>query len=357
MKRKIIVTFLCLLTFCTLMACGEKEKKQEPTTISSGKSNNETTDATSNKHKVIIEENDILGIVHKSEYNDKAQILIERNFFEDGRVFSIEDYKYDKNDNLIQKTVTYSDESTYNELYVYDSENNLIREEHYGENLSLTSKMEYSYKYVGSNKEVTRIEYDKNGVKKRCNITEYTSEGKMLKATSETYDATSKLKNSMIIKYNADEEITEILRVDSEGKTISRVVSEYNSFGKESKNIIYDESGNVSSESVSEYDSNGNLICIKYDGKINSEYQYDNTNFCVKEIQYSNGKVYKTVEYEKDSNNRVKKEIRKSEDGSVSGWHEYEYDADGDCISEKYYGDNGELSYEIYKKYKTIIVE
>jgi hypothetical protein len=185
-------------------------------------------------------------------------------------------------------------------------------------------------------------------------ITTYNSIGKFLEWIS--YDDKSSIKeirtwqfdkNKRIIEWsylNPDRTVNyiETARYDESGNRLEyiarayREVFEYNRRNQPVVRRFYDKGHTLKYEQIFEYDEFGNRILdktIEKDREIINKYTYDNNNLCIEEIK---GVLnYKTI-YKYDTDKKLINEITYDQSDNIISNCFYEYDENGELISERY---------------------
>lgn len=250
-------------------------------------------------------------------------------------------------------------EGTWSETKEYDADGNVTREGNSSEDEFGYSGSELQYNAAGN---LVRLDYYGNPGGEEgaepvmtgwCDY-EYDSAGNLIQELSysfykETYgdDLTPVYTYyeggfpSGVLEYDSDGNILKNISYDGAGQAIERIEN------------TYDEKGNLITEEVYRYeiyDEAGDGPVYNEEGILDfrDEMEYDAAGNGVKTTRYDkDGEIISVTEREYDGSNHLLAEVSTYTDDGFEERTEYNYNSDGNCISEKYsYGGTTEHEYD-----------
>ena len=267
-----------------------------------------------------------------------------------------------------------------------DAGENIVREERYASDGSVSGWIESEYNSDGKKIKETTLDsdgsveavtdYDTAGNKIKTTyesngyityITEYDSAGIKVKTTKYNPDGSS-IYEWYEYEYDAAGNMTKETTYNyPDGSAKGWTEHEYDDAGNEIKETKYNPDGSIGS--LLEYNSAGNLIKeigYELDGSTTFwiEYEFDSAGNNVKRTDYNpSGTPALIQEYGESGNLLIQhgydalgNEIETryyNPDGSVNYWYGYEYDTAGNMLKEIYYEADGSVSYGYAYEYDT----
>lgn len=342
MKKKVLSFMVCFCLMAGVMSgCGDSEGSgntdtNNVETAEDGTSGNESEGA---EQTGVSDENgngnDLSGI----EPEEVTFLAKETQHSSDGSIYSISDYEYDENGNLVKTNnsiaavidfdgnpirdnnsdIEYEHSLT---VYEYDANNNKTKEAVCDEDGNISHWWEY--------------EYDANN-----NMTKYIwygSDGSIFGETEYEYEYDANNNVTKRIQYNSDGSIYEWIEYEYDAK--SNLIKEIPS-NPDLSNPDSDDQTRYEYEYEYEYDVNNNKIksteyyFIYLDDELIyeeirgwTEWEYDANSNMTKETSYfgpDNDYITQWTEWEYDANNNMTKRISYDHFDSILVWIEYEY--------------------------------
>ena len=253
----------------------------------------------------------------KIYFNQYGNIVEEIKYFHlDGTIMGKNVYVYDSNQNLIEESnFEYDNDLILKRKYVniYDSKSNLIEKKEFNHEELIVSNTRHKYNDV--NKVIEDYEYTSENTFKLSRSYKYDNNNFLIQETIhlENFDRYFLYKNDSTgncvesraelsngnteyiekIKYDNNNNMTEYLRVKSDGSFDSREIHKYdlsnnlvehvwyiNEFKYEEKVVIeYDKFSNIIS--YTKYDVNGNIK-----NKVTCRYKYDSNNNWIECVKF-----------------------------------------------------------------------
>ena len=272
-------------------------------------------------------------LTYEYSYDKYGNLLTENCYNADGSLsYSIEkEYEYDKNGNVILDK-TYEDGAlVYFNKFEYDSEGRKILAEDYFTNGNISS----------------RSKYDEHG--SQILYENFYKDGRL--SSRYTYNYT----------YDKDGNITFKESFDANGALVGTVKNEYNRNGKlkSSQSCLAD--GSVYSSSESKFDENGNEVLCEYFGQNGQlmhyvEYKYYDDGSCKEAKRFDSAhNVAYEMAYDEHGNTTLEKSY--DENGDISAHMSYTYDAYGNLIESKSYDKDAKVIKKIKIKYNKYSLE
>ncbi len=158
-----------------------------------------------------------------------------------------------------------------------------------------------------------------------------------------SYDENGEFLSKTEIKYNDNGDIILNISYDENDYIWSKYEYEYTYDDNDNvlKEICYDKNGNITRKEVYEYNNNNNMthnIHYAYEygdisHKYECEYEYDNNGNRISEFEYdSDGNKFLESKYEYDNNNNVISEFEYDHYGNIISKYKYEYDHNNNRI-------------------------
>lgn len=139
--------------------------------------------------------------VDSSDWSGLSSISSDK--FKEVSIYTYE-YKYDKNNNILQKEQYINNKFSRKSIFTYDDKKNQLSEKVFDSNDNIF--LEHQYKYDNSNNIIqwTRIQYNKEDEISSKNIVkyQYNKDGNVIFEEQLFYDTKDKLYNSIFGKYN-----------------------------------------------------------------------------------------------------------------------------------------------------------
>ncbi|MCF7792518.1 MAG: hypothetical protein K9N09_01165 [Candidatus Cloacimonetes bacterium] len=246
-------------------------------------------------------------------FDVKGNLIEEKNFMEDGTIFSSSVYEYDESGNNSKIIDSDGAGIKYCYKYDYDEDGNMLEEKQFGANDDLLGKyiFEYdekgykiksqeidtdgnvttTYKYVNNNdgKPVEQKIFDGDEQRNHTKI-EYDENGNLTK--SWLYDEDDNLKETNILTYNENDKPVTMISENKIDEVIKKYDYVYNDIDKVSQVELYENAVLVRSEDY-EYNEHGDDKWMKFDleGTITTyryEYKYDDQGNWAEKIEYKN---------------------------------------------------------------------
>ncbi|MGI8892171.1 MAG: hypothetical protein ACR2GN_01790 [Bacteroidia bacterium] len=279
------------------------------------------------------EENADEFLFSEIKYNEKGNIIEERNYTSENRLEEKRTYKYDENGKLIEETVLHAAED-------FEEKRKIIRDEK-------GHSIEEIREYPDGTTEKTIIKRDDNE-----NITEIIvldEDGEQESRQLFKYDDKNNLKSH--VKLDMDGEVIEATECecDEHGNIIAKKEilpeegieisseTEYDEQGRELRSTTYNEKGQKISEVEIVYDEKGNhieTISKDYINRADSRritFSYDDKNCIEERVMTLNDELLRQVNYCYDDNGNLIEEESLQPDYSKGGKqaykkkYEYEY--------------------------------
>ena len=204
-------------------------------------------------------------------------------------------YKYDVYNNEIE--VTNYDLSgsivdtlgyNYKTIYEYGTNGNIIKKSDYDSNIILIT--EYVYKYDFDNNLIEDIYINSNGRQLKKYIHKYNSDGYKIETNLRMGDSNLLLSRE-IYKYDAKNNMVEMVVYDMNGNLRNKNRYEYNSNGYLVKESLYGSIGYLNSLIIYKHDSSGNLVIKSVFGSDNkmikqSNFKYAYHDKVIEKIDY-----------------------------------------------------------------------
>lgn len=161
----------------------------------------------------------------------------------------------------------------------------------------------------------------------------------------------------IIPEYDGSREIGGI-EYSSDGQKSKSYSYEYDATGNMVKETWFNQDGTVYYWNTYEYNSYGEKSCVRHFDDYNGmmyyiEYEYNEQGQCNREIRYDRygtEQSYFDNEYD-ELNYKVKSNLYNLYSGNKTHWIEYEYDQQGNCISETWYQLDGSIEERIERQY------
>ena len=216
--------------------------------------------------------------------------------------------------------------------YVFDSSGGLRMETIFGEDGQRLGYYVYSYYPDGGRKEI--IAYDADGNETGRGDNTYDEQGRPLQECYQENDGTIG-----ITRYTYNENEVRVESYSQDGELVSFAIRELNEDGK----VIRERRGASESEIDTivtyEYDDRGRLTRMVEDfgegGRLENLYDYDEDDNCIHTVQYHGDReLSHEIWYEWEDGRLVKETMQDYLTGYGSGTTVYEYDAEGNLISQ-----------------------
>lgn len=218
----------------------------------------------------------------------------------------------------------------------FDHNGNVIEEIYY-QSGNVDQKLSYKYDQDENKVEYVNYQGDETKVMFKQNITYDNSRRKI---REERYNGT----DYQIIKYSYDDKsrLTEIKRTDVFGNVENHRIFNYK--GNICEVAILNEKSNNIGKIVNKYDNNDNIIeSTEFDaeGEIKEKYIYTfKGNLVQDKTKYVLGNFIYKEEYKYDSNQNLIKILKEEPKENIYVSNIYNYDVEGNLISEEWFDDN-----------------
>ena len=258
------------------------------------------------------------------------------------------------------------------EEYTYDENGNLIQTTDYTEDGIIEKVVKKQYNADGT---LQTSEYDAEGRLVTYSVDSYDEQGQQI--LREVYDGQDQLLESIEMQYDAQGNQIYFAHFDGDGNCLSLKESTYDEYGNRTyyrvvsqsgseqiftNEYVYDEEGRMlerayyydgtlNGTEVYEYDEEGRLISMQ-DGNTETRYWYEN-GLMVKKYEKTNFAFYTEYTYD-EKENLVFERCYSASDLSPSYSIQYQYDDQGNCLSQTYtdgFGDSYVMVESIYDEF------
>lgn len=270
--KQVILVIVLLLTQGFAFAQGQQEDRERERIA-----NSKVSKSTQWTHKYAQGKLNPKGyITTESKYDEKGNVIEVINYKSNGQISSKLLYKYDKNNNKLEyqkfeKKDKPDLEMTYKQSFIYDDKGNKKIEN--GFDGIAPYKIMYNYQPDGKVRDITRLGADNSVIEK------WESSYEGLVQTIKVLKLGKTLEYSLIRKTDSKGNTIEETRKDSKGNEVKRVTTEY-----DSKNLLISNaeyfSGKLSKKYKYKYNTQDQIteiIQINPDGKeiLNRSFKYD----------------------------------------------------------------------------------
>lgn len=229
---------------------------------------------------------------------DKKNNLIEKKHFDNNQNLKrVETYAYTKNWQVSEQSI-YKPANNLIEknIYFYDSKNNLIELNEYNGNGTLQRKNKYKY-FNGIRKEVSY--YDSTNALTLEQLTIYDTKGNLIREIY-FYIADSTMREELYVYDDQNREVEFAVYHSGPFGLIQRSTYKYDNIRNEREKCDYGWLNKPAGCETLVYDKNNNEIkkIDTYVGISTWEYLYDENNNWIKKVEFKNAKAYSIIQRE-----------------------------------------------------------